>query len=277
MYSRKIFRINLLILRFLIKFKSLFIIFYRQTLMYQENYLVFDIETTPLDFESFSESQREYLLRNAATDEEKQKKLGEMALTPLTGKIICIGMQMMTSNGEGSYDTIKRLAYAVPIEFEEELFEKKSLESGYDCYLCSEQRMLEDFWKILKKYENCSLVSFNGRNFDAPYVMLRSALLGIRPYRNIMAGTKFNYPLHIDLIDELTYYSPSQYGATKRFNFDFYTRAFGITSPKSEGIDGSKVTEFYKEGKILDIAEYCLRDVKATWELFCKWKELLKF
>ncbi|MBI5325074.1 MAG: 3'-5' exonuclease, partial [Ignavibacteriae bacterium] len=80
-----------------------------------------------------------------------------------------------------------------------------------------------------------------------------------------------------DLLDELTFYSPGPYGATKRFNFDFYTREFGITSPKSAGIDGSKVSEFYNEGKILDIAEYCLRDVTATWELFLKWKEFLKW
>jgi predicted PolB exonuclease-like 3'-5' exonuclease len=83
--------------------------------------------------------------------------------------------------------------------------------------------------------------------------------------------------LHTDLIDELCFYSPSSYGATKRFNFDFYTRAFGIPSPKGEGIDGSKVSEFFAAGRIAEISEYCLRDVTATWELYKKWIEYLKF
>jgi hypothetical protein len=92
-----------------------------------------------------------------------------------------------------------------------------------------------------------------------------------------MSGTKFNYGYHTDLIDELTFYTPSSYGATKRFNFDFYTRAFGLVSPKSDGIDGSKVKDYFIEGKKNEIAEYCLRDVVATWELFLIWKERLKF
>ena len=92
-----------------------------------------------------------------------------------------------------------------------------------------------------------------------------------------MDGTKFNYNFHTDLIDELCFFNPYSYGATRRFNFDFYTRVFGITSPKSEGLDGSKVSVYFADGRIYEIAEYCLRDVRATWELFLIWSKLLKF
>jgi len=92
-----------------------------------------------------------------------------------------------------------------------------------------------------------------------------------------MNGTKWNYPGHTDLIDELSFYNPSPYSASKRFNFDFYTRAFGITSPKSEGVDGSMVSELYKKGDIATISDYCLRDINATWELFLVWQKYLKF
>jgi len=126
-------------------------------------------------------------------------------------------------------------------------------------------------------YKYPTLITFNGRVFDIPFIMLRSAVYKIRPAFNLMAGTKFNYPKHIDLIDELTYYSPSQYGATKKFNFDFYAHSFGITSPKAQGIDGSKVSEFFAEGRIKEISEYCMRDVVATWELFLFWNEYLNF
>ena len=107
-------------------------------------------------------------------------------------------------------------------------------------------------------------MTFNGRNFDAPFLMLRSAIYKIRPPYNLMAGTKFSYPSHIDLIDELSYYSMSSYGATRRFNFDFYSQSFGITSPKAQGVDGSKVPDFFASGKIEEISDYCMRDVRAT-------------
>ena len=245
--------------------------------MQPEEYLVFDIETVPLPWEDFSESQQEYILRRAETEEEKEQKLREMALSPMTAKVICIGLQHMLQQGENDWEMKNCKAFAVDESLEADEVKEFTLESGYKCQLSSEKRMLEDFWKILNKYVNASLVSFNGRNFDNPFLMLRSALLQIRPSRNIMQGTKFNYNKHIDLIDELSFFNTSQYSAARRFNFDFYTRAFGIASPKSEGIDGSKVAEFFEEGKIADISEYCLRDVQATWDLFLYWRKYLRF
>jgi len=244
------------------------------------NFLAFDIETIPMQWDEFSESQQEYILRRQETDEEKEKRKSEMALTPMTAQCVCIGLQLMAPDpdSEGGYKMIKRAALSVDNSFSDDDQETVILPTGDECFLYNEKKMFEAFWKILAKYDPCHLISFNGRNFDVPFVMLRSALLGMRPGKNLMQGTKFNYMLHTDLIDELSFFSPSYtYGATKKFNFDFYTRAFGIPSPKGGGIDGSKVAEFFAAGKINDISEYCLRDVKATWELFCKWRDLLKF
>jgi predicted PolB exonuclease-like 3'-5' exonuclease len=39
--------------------------------------------------------------------------------------------------------------------------------------------------------------------------------------------------------------------------------ALGIPTPK-EGIDGSQVFDFYKAGKLDEIADYCKRDVETT-------------
>lgn len=240
-------------------------------------FLVFDIETVPLDWETFSESQQEYLLRRAETEEEKEKRMNELALSPLTSRIVCIGLQLVHKISDGSYEINKCAAFSLDESIEGADRNEIILADGHQCYLSNERKMLEDFWVILHKYNDARLVSFNGRNFDAPFLMLRSAALGIRPSRNLMAGTKFNYPLHTDLIDELCFYMPTQSGATRRYNFDFYTRAFGIESPKSAGVDGSKVSEYFKDGRISEISEYCLRDVKATWELYLKWEMLLKF
>lgn len=242
-----------------------------------ESYIVFDIETVALDWESFSESQQEYLIRNAKTDEEIEKKKSEMALFPLTSQVVCIGLQYVKID-DNDIETIVKYAYAKDDSLVEAMKQENNLSDGVEWEIASERIILAKFWDIIEKHINSKVVTFNGRNFDIPFLMLRSALLGIRPTKNLMAGTKYNYSGfgHIDLLDELTFYNPSSYGATKRFNFDFYTRAFGIPSPKSEGIDGSKVAEFYNEGKLREIAEYCLRDVSATWELFKIWKKYLK-
>lgn len=246
-----------------------------------KNYLVFDIETIPDNFDELSESQQEYLLRRTANEEEVQQRKNEMALSPLTARLVCIGIQFVEVNDFAENEDEKYICKTSALTLNDSLadgeMKQTELSDGHISYEYNEKTLLETFWKILTKYPSSHLISFNGRNFDAPFLMLRSAKLKVRPSRNLMQGTKFKYALHTDLIDELTFYMPTQAGATRRYNFDFFTRAFGITSPKSEGVDGSKVAEFFHDGRVNEVAEYCLRDVKATWELYRYWEKYLKF
>jgi hypothetical protein len=241
-----------------------------------EQYIAFDIETATIDFDQFSESQQEYILRGAETEEEKEQKKYLMGLSPFTAQVCCIGMQLMERDGD-DYILKSEAALSTLPDYDGEEGKEITLESGKSCFLYTERGLLENFWKLLIKYNNATLISFNGRSFDVPFLMLRSSLLKIRPSKNLMNGTRWNYKGHIDLIDELSFYNPSPYSASKRFNFDFYTRAYGITSPKSEGVDGSMVSELYKKGDIETISDYCLRDINATWELFLIWQKYLKF
>jgi DNA polymerase elongation subunit (family B) len=242
-----------------------------------KQYLVFDIETAPIEWDTLSHSQQEYLLRGAETEADIAQKKGEMALTPMTGKVVCIGLQLMQEAEGGTWEQISRAAFSLDESLPDSERIEEIMPTGDKLFLTNEKKLLEGFWNILKKYPQAQLVSFNGRNFDAPYLMLRSALYRIHPARNLMAGTKFNYPMHVDLIDELTYYNPSTYAATRRYNFDFYTRIFGIHSPKAEGVDGSMVGEYFYDGKIREISEYCMRDITATWELFLVWYNYMRF
>lgn len=240
-------------------------------------YLVFDIETSPLPWESFSESQQEYLLRNLATEEEMAKRKTELGLSPFTAQIVCIGLLYVEIENNNTTE-FTPVAYCIDNEFDDEREEICDIDFDAKLHITNEKQAIEKFWKILQKYPTIHLVSFNGRNFDSPFLMLRSALLGCKPTRNLMEGTKYNYRQHTDLIDELTFFQPSNYfSATKRFNLDFYTRAFGIDSPKSHGVDGTVVSSLFVERKFVEIANYCLRDVIATWELFKIWDATLKF
>ncbi len=247
------------------------------------NYLVFDIETAPLDWDTYSESQKEYLLRGAVTEEEIEKKKDGTGLSPFTSQVVCIGLELFSLDDESkSYKSVSRKAFSLDPNKKDDEVEEVQLNTGDLCRLSSEKNLLEYFWDIFRKKHDICLISFNGRNFDAPFLMLRSALNKVKPSRDLMKGTKFNYPLHIDLIDKLTFYIGQQLGATRRYNFDFYSQQFekyghDIHTPKTIDVNGSMVGEMFANGKVLEIAEYCMRDITSTWQLFMIWKDYLDF
>lgn len=223
-----------------------------------KTYISFDIETVKIPIDSFDIEQQDYLFKSAETEEDKIKKINEMSLSPMTAKIACIGLNIIINDNKEFSG-----AFVIDNNMNDDFFELIKDEPDYKIFKCTEYSAIDKFWKIFVKYKDSILISFNGRNFDCPFIMLRSALLGIVPSRNLMDGTRYNYKNHIDLLDELTFY-----GSSKKYNFDFYARSFGIKSPKEYGVDGSKVDELYKNEEYLKIGEYCLRDVEATWKLY---------
>nr|BAL56647.1 hypothetical conserved protein [uncultured Acetothermia bacterium]BAL59316.1 hypothetical conserved protein [Candidatus Acetothermum autotrophicum] len=222
--------------------------------------LVFDIETVALPLESFDEAQQQYLLKWAEreeTPERQQRKreelIAQLNLYPFTAQVVAIGMLNVESH-KG------RVYYQAPTKeswrSEDTLIE---YESG------SETEILKKFWEDVRSYKQ--LITFNGRGFDCPFLMLRSALLGIKPSRNLMLAR--SDAEHIDLLEKLTFY-----GAIRKFNLDFYCKAFGIPSPK-ERLSGPQINTLFAEGKYREIAEYCFDDVRATAELYRLWREFL--
>ena len=219
------------------------------------NRVVFDIETLAYPLEHFDELQQEYLLRFAKTDEEREEAIQKLSLTPFTARIVAIAMLNPESNrGKVFYDG--------PGE------KPELVEDGFIEYApMPEPEMLGEFWKTILPYGQ--FITFNGRSFDCPFVMLRSAALGVKPSRNLMPY-RYSANEHCDLLDQLTFY-----GASRKFNLDFYCKAFGIRSPKAEGISGHDVAALHAAGRFRDIATYCMGDVKATAQLFHRWQSLL--
>lgn len=225
--------------------------------------LVFDIETVGFDFESLADSQKEYLLRYAEreTDEKlKKQKIDEairyLSLYPFTAKVIAIGL----------YHTEMEKALVL---YESEKGEKNVVsDDEHVVYKAlTEDEMLKTFWEYASKVKK--FISFNGRNFDIPFLMLRSALRKIKPTVNFL-GSRFDTSKHIDLLEQFTFY-----GLIKKFNLDFYCHSFGIESPKSKGISGMEVKQLYEAGRIKEIAVYCGEDIRATYELYKIWDEYL--
>ena len=138
----------------------------------------------------------------------------------------------------------------------------------------NEGELLTEFWEAVVHYD--SIITFNGRTFDVPFIYLRSALLNVRISRKNWLGYRFQTEPHCDLLEQLTFYGVSgRDGAARRFNLDFYCKAFGIPSPKSHGVTGMDVGRLMSEGRTREVAEYCLGDVLATGQLYNIWKERL--
>ncbi len=231
--------------------------------------LVFDIETSCLPLENFDDVQQEYLFRDAEklTESERGSRRAEIQrqfnLWPLTAQVVCIAML----NAESCRGQVLFLA---------DDFEPDQAEAGPVKFIpcADETELLTAFWDVSRHYD--SIVTFNGRGFDVPFVYLRSALLNVPISRKGWLGYRYQSEPHCDLAEQLSFYGVSgREGAARKFNLDFYCKAFGIESPKSHGVTGMDVNNMMAEGRFREIAEYCLRDVQATVLLFQIWKERL--
>ena len=218
--------------------------------------LLFDIESVGFPLESFDEDQQKYLMRFAATEEEREEAKRKLNLNAPTAQVIAIGMMNPeTLSGE--------VLYQAP-----EGEGSTASDGNIDFRSGGERDLLTRFWDTVTHYDQ--FITFNGRSFDCPFLMLRSAMTGVKPSRNLLPN-RYSH-LHIDLLDQLTFY-----GATRKFSLDFYCKSFGIKSPKSNGITGLDLGDLYRAGKHREIAEYCLGDLKATAELWRIWNSHLNF
>lgn len=230
--------------------------------------LIFDIETVGESWDSLDDTTQEVLTRwierSARSSEEREASLLDikegLGFSPLTGFVVAIGLYdlerergVVYYTGEGN-------------ESDEDLG------NGYVLKQRTEHDMLADFWEGAKSYD--TFVTFNGRGFDAPFLIHRSLANKIRPTQDLMEG-RYLYQQrgvkHIDLQDQLTFYGSMQ----KRPSLHLFCRAFGIESPKAEGVAGDDVAELFREKKFCDIARYNARDVVATTALYQLWRSFL--
>lgn len=227
--------------------------------------LVFDIETVGEDWNILDKTTKDVLTRwverTAHNTEERDAGLKDvregLGFSPLTGMIVAIGL----------FDVERRQG----VVYYQNDTDSADIECGdYILKSRTEKEMLEDFWEGAKSYD--TFVTFNGRGFDVPFLNLRSAIQGIRSTQDLMEG-RYLYQQkrarHVDLQDQLTFYGAMQ----KRPSLHLFCRAFGIESPKADGVAGDDVAELFHTKQFRTIAEYNAKDVIATTALYQKWFE----
>lgn len=229
--------------------------------------LVIDIETIGVDWEDIDEDIQTYLLNRSRSPEDRKKVPGRLGLNPGTGRIVAIGMWRPDENKGGVLLEHTGHGPADGGEAPEGFGRWEPFEEDAMVYRHNEAGILQEFWRYLKEGVG-TIITFNGRSFDGPYLMIRSAILGVAPTRNLIPY-RYSFEEHCDLAEVLSFFR-----ASPLYSLEFWCDRFGIPSPKGD-MDGSQVGEAYRQGGHDEIGRYCLQDVQATAALYHKLKPLI--
>jgi len=132
-----------------------------------------------------------------------------------------------------------------------------------------ERHLLEDFSRFVGRARPV-LVTYNGRSFDLPVIVMRSLCHAISLpwyYRDRDIRYRYSAEGHLDLCDWL-----ADHGATRAGKLDAVARLIGL--PGKIGVDGSQVEGLYQTGQLESIQKYCLADVAQTALLFLRFRLL---
>lgn len=144
----------------------------------------------------------------------------------------------------------------------------------------NEQEILAKFINFINEY-NPRLISFNGRGFDLPMIMVRSMRYNLSCPAYFESDNKelnknkwenyrsrYDGRFHLDLLDHI-----SDFRAVSGLKLD--TLCASLNLPGKYDIHGDQVMQLFFAGEIAKINEYCESDTLNTYWLFLKY-ELLR-
>lgn len=129
-----------------------------------------------------------------------------------------------------------------------------------ECLVGDEKEILQKFWGLAKDAH--LFIGHNVMGFDLPFIYKRSIILGVRPSKELSFARYRNNPIYDTMCEW------ERWGMKSATSLHKLSLAMGLASPKEEGIDGSKVYDYFLAGKGEEIAKYCMRDVEATRRVY---------
>ena len=193
------------------------------------------------------EQQQRYL-EDIAAEEERCYALG--ALSATSGRVLSIAVHIGPIPGlefPGLGPAVSEHAFGIDAD-------------GFEQ---PEKRALLDFLALLKDFDcDCDeLVGHNVIGFDLPFIFQRCLVHGIqaRPFVNL---ADYNVRGVFDTMHRWWL------GARRHVSLDDVAWALGIESSKTADVEGSKVFDLYQAGKLDQIREYNLNDVRVTRKIY---------
>lgn len=137
--------------------------------------------------------------------------------------------------------------------------------------------MTDQFWRGWEAYRRPTWVTFNGRCFDLPLMELAAFRYGIALpgwFDNSTRGyeqnrNRFNTKSHLDLHELLT-----NFGATW-FRGGLNLAANLLGKPGKMNLQGDLVQDYYSDGRLQEISDYCRCDVLDTFFVFLRCQLLM--
>jgi len=193
------------------------------------------------------EQQQRYL-EDIAAEEERVYQLGSLNAT--SGRVLSIAVHVGPVPGfeiEGLTANQGEHAFGIDAD-------------GFEQ---SETKALKDFLALMSDFDpECDLlVGHNIINFDLPFIFQRCLAnnIAVTPFVDL---SEFNVRGVYDTMRGWWL------GARNRVALDDVAWALGIESSKTGEIEGSKVFELYQAGRLAEIREYNLNDVRVTRKVY---------
>jgi hypothetical protein len=126
-----------------------------------------------------------------------------------------------------------------------------------------EKNILNRFWKYMEKVRPDKIVTFNGYNFDVPFICIRSKMNKIAPSVNFNTTKwRMENSNHYDCMQLLS-------GKENFLNvaLDISCRLLGVPVP-DERIRGEEIPNFHAAGAVDPIKIHCVQDLEMTEQLY---------
>ena len=225
------------------------------------------IEASRQDFKAPSDLTKEQALRDLGHDPAGEMKFKSKA-EAIQMWCDAFGATKCEEVGETAwrktaFDATRGQICVIGFSFDGEEPESLQIKEPED-----EARILRTFFERLAiRYKATNMrrpifVGHNLVNFDLPFIYRRAVILGIQPPAFL--------PINPSPYNEYVFDTMLQWAGSKgRISMQNLCEALGIPGKETDGdIDGSKVTDFYLNGQIDDVAKYCRGDIRRTRAMY---------
>lgn len=220
---------------------------------------VFDCETIP-DTLALARTMPEQMLKTAS---DKEGKIDDKALS-----ILACEAQKESTGSSFLPVLYHKVVCISAVLLENGKFVKVNTIEGKD-----EHEIIANFLGFIENHSP-RLVSYNGRGFDLPMLMIRAMKYNLQAPRYFNTNDKWcNYRSRydgawaLDLLDHI-----SDFRAVSGLKLDTLCAMLGM--PGKYDVHGDQVLELYYAGELEKIKEYCESDTLNTYWLFLKYELL---